>query len=286
MDIENLANSFIEYLKLNNITNIPYDFIREYYILSHGKYVSLYECTLWLNIKKHTIVESLKNNFKKDTDYYETSYDNEKDNIKLYNKNSLIYNKNYKYILLTTMCFRDICLRSLTKKGKIIRTYNIKIEDLFKDFHLNYINKLNKENEIILHNQKKIKLTHDEGIYVFREVNDNSNCHKLGKAEDIYGRIAQHNSSHKNKIIVEIIIYTKCSTQIEIFSKNCLENYLYRGEYYKCDMKIIENVIKDSIKLLKKYNANCICENNEKKCNQVEKYKKLSKKSSNKTIKK
>jgi hypothetical protein len=64
--------------------------------------------------------------------------------------------KIYKYILLTTMCFRDICLRSLTKKDKIIRAYNIKIEDLFKDFHNNYI--LNKENEIILHNQKKNKL--------------------------------------------------------------------------------------------------------------------------------
>jgi hypothetical protein len=97
MDLQNLANSFIEYLKSNNITNIPYDLIKEYYILSHGKYVSLYECMLWLGVKKHTIIESLKNNFKKNIDYYETSYDNEKENIKLYDKNNLVYNKNYKY---------------------------------------------------------------------------------------------------------------------------------------------------------------------------------------------
>ena len=32
MNIQDLANSFIEYIKLNNITNIPYDFIKEYYI--------------------------------------------------------------------------------------------------------------------------------------------------------------------------------------------------------------------------------------------------------------
>ena len=164
--------------------------------------------------------------------------------------------------------------------------YNIKIEDLFKDFHLNYISKLDKENEIILHNQKKIKLTHAEGIYVFRESNDDLDSHKLGKSEDIYGRIAQHNSSHKNKIIVELIIYTKCSSQIEIFCKNCLSDYLYRGEYYKCNIELIESVIKDSIKLLKKYNSNCKCENKQEDCKIVKKYNEESKKNSKKNSKK
>lgn len=285
MDILKLADSFIEYLKLNKITNIPYDFIKEYYILSHGRYVSLYECVLWLDVKKHTITESLTINFKKNIDYFETSYENEKEHIKLFDKEKLVKNGNYKHILLTTTCFRDICLRSITKKGKIVRTYNIKIEDLFKDFHLNYISKLGKENEIILHNQKKIKLTHNEGIYVFRESNDDIDSHKLGKAEDIYGRIAQHNSSHKNKIIVELIIYTKCSSQIETFSKNCLSNYLYRGEYFKCDIKLIENVIKDSIKLLKKYNSDCNCEN-DNNCKIVKKYNNKNKTQSKKTSKK
>ncbi len=279
MNILKLAESFIDYLKLNKITNIPYDFIKEYYILSHGKYVSLFDCFLWLNVKKHTITESLTDNFKKNIDYFETSYENEKEHIKLFNKEKLTKNRNNKYILLTTTCFRDICLRSTTNKGKIIRTYNIKIEDLFKDFHLNYINKLNKENEIILHNQKKIKLTHDEGIYVFRESDDDVDTHKVGKAEDIYGRIAQHNSSHKNKIIVELIVYTKCSSQIEILSKNCLSDYLYRGEYFKCDINIIENVIKDSIKLLKKYNSKCNCKNKKEDCKIVKKYNKVTKNS-------
>jgi len=178
--IYNLADSFIDYLKINNITNIPFDFIKEYYILSHGKYISLYECVLWLGVNKNTLLESLRLNFKLNKDYFETSYENEKNNIKLYDKKKYILNKNQKYILLTTTCFRDICLRSITKKGKIIRTYNIKIEDLFKDFHLNYISKLVKENEIILHNQKKIKLTHDEGIYVFRESKDDIDTYKLG----------------------------------------------------------------------------------------------------------
>jgi hypothetical protein len=68
--------------------------------------------------------------------------------------------------------------------------------------------------------------------------------------------------------------------------KNCLSDYLYRGEHYKCDIKLIESVIKDSIKLLKKYNSNCKCDNNNEDCKIVKKYNKTSKKLSKKTSKK
>ena len=285
LSITTLAEHFIQYFRPLNTDNIPELFIKEYYILSHGKFISVCECEHWLGINRRTLLETLRENFKKNNDYFETSFEDELKYISIINKENLKNRTNQKYIIIKSNCFRDICLRSLTIKGKLARKYNIKIDDLFKDFHLNYINKLNKENEIILHNQKKIKLTHDEGIYVWKEINDLTNTHKIGRADDIYGRIATHNSSHQNKIVTELIVYTKCSFHIESMVKLCLENYLYRGEFFKCDVEFIEKTIKDVIKLLTKYNNNCKCIKNINNCSIKKISKKNIKKNINKNIK-
>ena len=68
---------------------------------------------------------------------YTTWKDDEFKNIILYK--NLDYKNNQKFIKITSNCFKDICIRSTTKKGSLMRKYYIELDELFKKFHLDKI---------------------------------------------------------------------------------------------------------------------------------------------------
>ena len=259
-----LANSFVKYFKEFNIKNIPETFIKEYYILTNDNFISIVEFTKWLNINRKTIIENLQKNYQVDIDYFFVSMEEEISCIKLYSDKLLEFKVNQKYIKITQKCFKDICIKSLTPKGMLMRRYYIELDDLFKKFHLNKINDMSEENEVLKNNLKKNnkKIYDKEGIYVWKKIKEETNKHRIGRASNILGRINDHNSSNIDKIFPEIIVYANYSEQFENLLKYSLEQFLYRGEFYECDIKIIEKNIHTIINFLKKQNKNFIVDNN------------------------
>ena len=299
-----LANSFVKYFKEFNVKNIPESFIKEYYILTSDNFISVVEFTEWLDVNRKTIIANIQTNYKKDTDYFFVSKEDEISYLKLYSEKNLDLKSNQKYIKITQKCFKDICIKSLTPKGILVRKYYMDLDDLFKKFHLNKIDDMSGENEVLKNNQKKSnkKIYEEEGIYVWKIIKENDK-HRIGRATNILGRINDHNSSNIDKIVPEIIVYANYSEQFENLLKYSLEKFLYRGEFYKCDIKIIEKNIRSIINFLKKQNEKFIISKQIQKFynNKIDNYKsikktgkksnkktskKLSKKTSKKTIKK
>lgn len=269
----NLANSFVNYFKEFNVKNIPESFIKDYYILTHDNYISIVEFTKWINLNRQTIIENLQKNYKVNADYFIVSLNEEIECIKLYKKESLIFKPNQKFIKITQKCFKDICIKSTTPKGVLIRKYYMELDDLFKKFHLNKIEDMSEENEILKNNQKNNKkIIHEkEGIYVWNKIKDKSTNHRIGRATNVYARINDHNSSNIDKIIPELVVYVNYTEIVENMLKFCLEKYSYRGEFYTCDISIIENVIYDICNFMKKKNNNFLFE----KINVQKLYKKI-----------
>ena len=139
---------------------------------------------------------------------------------------------------------------------------NISAEnDLFKKFHLEKIDDISVENEVLKNNQKNKKnIIHEkEGIYAWTNIK-NKKRHRIGRATNVYGRINDHNSSNADKIVPELIVYVNYSEQVENLLKFCLEKYSYRGEFYTCDIQIIEKTINNICLFLKKNNNKFIFE--------------------------
>lgn len=256
-----LAESFVDYFKEFNVNKIPEKFIKEYYIFTHDDYISIVEFCKWLDISRKSIIENLQKNYKKDVDYFITTIEDEVKYLKLYTKNELNFKHNQKYIKVTQKCFKDISIRSSTKKGTFIRKYYMELDDLFKKFHLKSISNILVENEVLKNNQKaNKKIIHEkEGIYVWCKIKD-KNKHRLGRANNVYSRINDHNSSNMDKIMPELIVYLNDSELVENLLKFVLKKYLYRGEFYDCDIEIIEKAIITVCKFLKKNNTNFIFE--------------------------
>lgn len=287
-----LANSFVEYFKEFNIKNIPESFIREYYILTNDDFISIVEFTKWLNINRKTMIANLQKNYKEGQDFFYVSIDDEIDCIKLYSEKNLDFKTNQKYIKITSKCFKDICIKSLTPKGTLVRKYYMELDDLFKKFHLNKINDVSEENEALKNNLKKNnkQIHNKEGIYIWKKIKEKTNKHRIGRSNNILGRLNDHNSSNIDKILPEIIVYTNYSEQFENLLKFSLEEFLYRGEFYECDIKIIEKNIHNIINFLKKQNNNFKVDNDIQKFfnNKINKFNltKLNKKNSKKSSKK
>ncbi len=89
-----------------------------------------------------------------------------------------------------------------------------------------------------------------EKEYIFFLIKEDANKHRIGRANNILGRINEHNSSNIDKIVPEIIVYANYSEQFENLLKYSLEKFLYRGEFYECDIKIIEKNINIIINFL------------------------------------
>ncbi len=127
----------------------------------------------------------------------------------------------------------------------------MELDDLFKKFHLKSINNILVENEVMKNNQKANKkiIYEKEGIYVWCKI---KNKHRLGRSNNVYSRINVHNSSNMDKIMPELIAYLNDSELVENLLKFVLEKYLYRCEFYDCDIAIIEKAIIAICKFLKK----------------------------------
>ena len=177
-----------------------------------------------------------------------------------------------------------------------MKKYYLELDDLFKKFHLNKINDMSEENEVLKNNQKKNnkKIYEEEGIYVWKKIKENDK-HRIGRASNVLGRINDHNSSNIDKIVPEIIVYANYSEQFENLLKYSLEKFSYRGEFYECYIKIIEKNIRTIVNFLKKQNEKFIVSKQIQKFfyDNINTYKsikktskKLSKKISNKPSKK
>jgi hypothetical protein len=194
LKLTELADSFVVYFKDFNIKNIPENFIKQYYILTNDNFISIVEFTKWLNINRKTLIANLQKNYKKDQDYFFVSIKDEIDCIKLYSEKNLDFKINQKYIIITPKCFKDICIKSLTVKGSMVRKYYMELDDLFKKFHLNKLNDVSEENEVLKNNLKKHKkkIYDKEGIYVWKKIKEGTNKHRIGRANNILGRINLH----------------------------------------------------------------------------------------------
>jgi len=295
-----LADDFVIFFNKNSNEKLPDSFIRDYYIFTAGKYIAVSEFIVWLNVSRNSFIEKMLSRFKKNQDYFIVNYEDEMKELKITPQTNYRKRTNQKYYLITVNCFKEYCSRSLTEKGNLVRKYYFKLDELFKEFHLAYIEKSDKENEKLLNNQKtknKISVDGRAGVYIWNKLDDNSEIFRIGGADNVNGRINQHNSSNINKINPKIIVYTKYYKIFESLLKIYLENYLYRGEFYKCDLNIIEKAIKDIIifigkskkdsdlnlkSIVKFYKKNKSFANNISKKSS----KKLSKKSSKKLSKK
>ena len=164
---------------LINESKINKDFIKDFFGIqknkAHEKYkpftIDLDDIAFWLDAKKGNLKDTLIKNYLNKFDYiieksigkYDDIDDkslllvnhNQKDDVFTTTKITDQGGHNKELILLTSDCFKMLCMRSKTKKANKVRQYYIDLEKLIDQYKDLIINQQTKKIEILENDLRK-----------------------------------------------------------------------------------------------------------------------------------
>ena len=131
--------------------------------------------------------------------------------------------------MLTTDCFKQICMQSRSKKADQVRLYFLEVERVLLKHREDMVRGMEMRMEAMANNQKPGKKgrTPTSGfIYVFRASDRNTNVYKLGRVVS-WKRIKDHESSHADDIDVLFVYETTDIKAVETCAKAFLRDKQY-----------------------------------------------------------
>jgi phage anti-repressor protein len=188
----------------------------------------------WLNVRKDNLKITLLRSYIENVDYKITI-----------NKSGVNGGRPSETILISTSCFRRMCMASNTDKGKEVRKYYEKIEKLLHKYKNYIIESLTKKIDILEQNQKP-KVEQKKGIiYFIKSQLETDDIFKLGKSKKFKKRLLSHNSSHSDDVEISLIFETDHITEVEGCLKSILKKYQYRKrkEIYQVDLDILKEIM-------------------------------------------
>jgi phage anti-repressor protein len=228
---------------INQFTTIPKKFIKDFYAIAKEDYsenekVINFEVVCdWLNVKKEHLKRILVKNFEKEFDYTL-----EKISIKHKQDNKVsIRNK----ILLSSNCFKEICMISQSKKAKEVRKYFIEMEKLIIRYHETIKEEMYKKIGLLKINQKPKINTRGGVIYIIKALNTDETLYKIGKTKDLKNRLKTYNSGNANSIEPVFILKVDDIEGVENCIKNACKKFQYRKykEVYEINLEVLKIAI-------------------------------------------
>jgi phage anti-repressor protein len=163
---------------------------------------------------------TLDNNFTKNEDYTITILPSEKGQIAR------------EEIMLNIDTFKNLCMLAKTKKGKKIRKYYVKLENIYNKLIKEEIEQQLLEKDV--ENKKKIEMTLRDSfnkrsvVYLIKILIDDEIIYKFGYTDDIVTRLRTHKNQIGEDIELIYCIESKDNKMLERLFVEYLEQYNFR----------------------------------------------------------
>lgn len=219
--------------------------------------IDLNDIAYWLDTRKSDLKSLLIQYYSKNLDFIIIEQNSLPRDKSRQNIGSGGHNK--KLVLLTSDCFKMLCMRSKTKKAEKVREYYIKIEKLIDEYKDIIIEENNRKIRILENDLKKEKQPGGDICYIFEEVDElNVKYYRLGQTENLNKRMASHNSSSVHKKVIAFKIKTTNILHYEACLRGSMYNFRYKNnkDYYKIPLDKIEYAIKNCGEVVKKLKNN------------------------------
>ena len=221
-----INNKFIDdFFNLYNVKTSNDDFV-----------INLEKVAKWLNCKKFTLNDTIKNTYQINIDYKISKSINQKST-----------GRPREEVMITPNCFKRLCMMSRTEKAEEVRSYFIALEDHINKYKGYIIEGLNKKISKYEKELKPVEIQNESGsIYVLKTTETIEGVYKIGKTENFKKRLQSHQSSHPNKLDIAYVYETDMINQVESCLKNLLKDKAYRKrkEFYEIDIDILKSLIK------------------------------------------
>jgi phage anti-repressor protein len=226
-------------------STLPKKFIKDFYTIANENYeeeqfvINFELVSEWLETRKDHLKKILIKNFSKNIDFITETK-------KVIKKDGGATRK--EIIMVTSNCFKELCMISQTSKAKEVRIYFLEMERLVRQYHKEIEEKMKKEFELIKKNQKpKIKNKEKKKgtIYVVQAQNTEVNLYKLGKTQDKEDRLKTYNTGNANDIDTLLDVQVDDIHKVELCVKHEAKKYQYRKykEVYEINLELLIDLI-------------------------------------------
>lgn len=230
----------IDYIK--ELSNIPNEFIDDLFsfydesTLQTDFVINLNVVAKWLDVRKDTLLDTLRNTYKHRIDYIITKDKNPKQKDPR--------NNNYKHVLITPDCFKRLSMLSRSKKAETVRSYFIDIENTFIKYRQQTLDGIKKDIQNIQRKNNKKYDPHTGYVYVIR-VSKEKNLYKPGSTTDMNKRLLTYETGKEAPMEVVYMYKTDHIRQVEGCVKAWLKGtqYNHNKEIYEVDLSILKKLI-------------------------------------------
>lgn len=213
--------------------------------------IDLDDVSYWLDAKKGHLKDTLIESYNKLVDYMIINK-----SLTPNQKQTKQGGHNKEIILLTSDCFKMLCLRSKTKKAELVRKYYIELEKLIDEYKDIIIEKLDNKINILENDLRKDKLSSNKYCYIFEEIDElGEKYYRLGQSGNIKTRMYNHNSSNVHKKILSFKIKTPNILHFEACLRGIMFDYRYKNnkDYYKISSDKIISAINHCTDIIKTF---------------------------------
>uniref|UniRef100_A0A6C0CZ75 Uncharacterized protein n=1 Tax=viral metagenome TaxID=1070528 RepID=A0A6C0CZ75_9ZZZZ len=183
---------------------------------------------------KGNAMKTIKSNFTKDEDYKIALFHTEK------RKNEGGFNK--EDVMLNVDTFKNLCMLAKTDKGKEIRKYYVKLENIHNKIIKEELEQqkqllLEKDTQLInkdLQKKREVEITLKNSfdkrclVYLIKITNDDEIIYKFGYTDDIVTRLRTHKNQIGEDIELVYCIESKDNKMLEKLLIDYLEQYKFR----------------------------------------------------------
>ena len=238
---------------LKKYSTIPNAFIDDLFALygqstqQSDHVVHLDAAAKWLKIRKDHMVNTLRESYKKNSDYTVIRQPKQT-GVQGWGGHNKVY------ILLTPDCFKRLCMRSRGKMAEDVRTYFIELEGLvlkYKDHMMAgmqaEIDRLERGDARHASNKKQPGNVPVGGyLYVVRASERMSNIFKIGRSKNLRRRLREHQSSRADDLEVMFVFRTENVEAVEACTHGTLLKRKKKTfhEIFECDIDVIKAVVR------------------------------------------
>ena len=151
-------------------------------------------------------------------------------------------------VMLTTDCFKGLCMLVNTPKSKLARSYYIAIEETLLRYRQEVERALGERIEQLERNQRSAGAAQGDApgvVYILRAPAGKTTAHKLGMTSDLAKRLRSHQSALADDLDVVFVFKTQHMKRVEACAKAVLKGHEYRKykEVYSADLGLLKKVI-------------------------------------------
>jgi phage anti-repressor protein len=213
--------------------------------------INLDDIAYWLEAVKGNLKATLVESYNKISDYKIIK------NIAYGHTEAKKGGQNKELILVTSDCFKMLCMRTNTKKSKQVQKYYIELEKLLDKYKNVIIEQQNKKIKILENDLKKQDYPQEGRCYIFEEIDElEEKYYRIGQSDNLKKRMNTHNSSSSHNKIVVFEIKTNDIYHYEKCLRSTLYRFKYKNDFFRAPLDLIKKSIKNCKYIIKTFKNN------------------------------